>query len=81
MSRDSVGLLRSAIVQWNSGNVELTLDLLDPEIEVHSPFSSLAGAPYRGIAGQGQWLADIWDQFEKWTLDIEEIRPLERRSS
>jgi ketosteroid isomerase-like protein len=71
---EHVQLLERMIELWNSGAD--ALELLDPEIEVHTPFSSLTGKPYRGIAGYREWRADIADQFERWEMHIEEIRAL-----
>jgi ketosteroid isomerase-like protein len=75
MSATNVEVVR--VVEFsNVGDVEPTLDLLDPEIEVHTPFSSVAGEPYRGISGYRQWRADIADQFETWETSINEIHTL-----
>jgi ketosteroid isomerase-like protein len=69
-----VQLLERMIELWNAG--EDALELLDPEIEVLTPFSSVTGEPYRGIEGYHEWRADIADQFERWEMHIEEIRAL-----
>jgi ketosteroid isomerase-like protein len=69
-------MLRRFIDRWNDGDADLALDMLDPEFELHSPFSSLAGEPYRGARGYREWRADITDQFEKWEVNIDEIRTL-----
>jgi hypothetical protein len=50
---------------------------LTPKSEIHTPFSSLAGEPCRGVAGYRQWRTDITDQFETWQLNIDEARTLE----
>jgi hypothetical protein len=67
-----VQLLERMIELWNAS--EDALELLDPEIEVLTPFSSVTGEPYRGIAGYREWRAEIADQFERWEMHIEEIR-------
>jgi ketosteroid isomerase-like protein len=71
---EHVQLLERMIELWNSGAEDL--ELLDPEIEIRTPFSSVTGEPYRGIAGYRQWRADIADQFERWEMHFEEIRAL-----
>ena len=67
-------LLRSVVELWNADDDDL--DLLDPEIELHTPFSLLAGEPYRGIAGYRQWRADVREQFEQWRMNINEFTAL-----
>jgi ketosteroid isomerase-like protein len=71
---EHVRLLEEMIEIWNSGAD--APELLDPEVEVLTPFSSLKGAPYRGIDGYRQWRADIAEQFERWEMRLEEIRAL-----
>jgi ketosteroid isomerase-like protein len=71
---EHVRLLEHIVELWNSGAD--ALELLDPEIEVRTPFSSVTGAPYRGIAGYREWRADIAEQFEHWEMHVEEIREL-----
>jgi ketosteroid isomerase-like protein len=46
------------------------------DVEIHTPFSALAGEPYRGVAGYLRWRADITDQFDRWELRLDEIRAL-----
>jgi ketosteroid isomerase-like protein len=69
-----VQLLERMVELWNSGAD--ALELLDPEIEVLTPFSSVTGVPYRGIAGYRAWRADIAEQFERWEMHLAEIREL-----
>src|SRR2546422_79861 len=71
MSPKNVEMLRRFIDRWNDGDAELALDVLDPEFELHSPFSSVAGEPYRGARGYREWIADITDQFEEWKMNID----------
>jgi ketosteroid isomerase-like protein len=73
MAQENVELLWRVVELWNARDLEPTLDLLDPEIELHTPFSSLTGEPYLGIAGYRQWRADVTEQFEEWHMNINEI--------
>jgi len=76
MAHEDIALLWRVIERWNAGDEDLTLAVLDPEIELQTPFSSLAGRPYRGIAGFREWRAEIREQFETWRLDVDEISRL-----
>jgi ketosteroid isomerase-like protein len=76
MAQTNAELLRRAVEFSNVGDVESALDVLDPELELHTPFSSVTGEPYRGIPGYRKWRAEITDQFEKWETNIDEIRAL-----
>jgi ketosteroid isomerase-like protein len=67
-------LLERLVELWNSGAD--APELLDPQIEVRTPFSSVTGKPYRGLAGYREWRADIAEQFESWEMHLEEVRAL-----
>jgi hypothetical protein len=76
MSQVNVAVLHRFIGLWNSGDAELAVDMLAPGFELHSPFSSVAGEPYRGADGYRRWQGEIVDQFEVWRIDPIEIRVL-----
>jgi len=61
---------------WNAGQrgSELVEDYCDPAIELRSPFSSVAGEPYRGYDGISKWARDVDDQFSEWRVDVAEAR-------
>lgn len=73
---DRTDLARSALELWNTGarGVEDFAPYCDPECELESPFSALAGEPYRGVAGLSTWLRDLDEQFSEWHIAIEEVR-------
>jgi ketosteroid isomerase-like protein len=72
---DHVRLLERLVELWNRGAEGL--EFVDPEIEVLTPFSSVTGEPYRGIAGYREWRADIADQFDRWEMHVEHVRALD----
>jgi ketosteroid isomerase-like protein len=76
VSGGNVDLLRHLVALWNEAKLEPPLDVIDPEIEVLTPFSTLTGEPYRGLSGYRQWRADITEQFERWEMNLSEIRDL-----
>ena len=65
MSQENVEIIRTLLALWNTGD-RPSQDLSDyfrPEIELDSPFASVAGEPYRGYSGIEQWMRDIDEQF------------------
>jgi ketosteroid isomerase-like protein len=70
----SDALLRQVAEAWNRGDRDLAVKLVDPEVELRSPLSSVAGEPYRGHEGFRRWIADIDDQFETWQVELAEVR-------
>lgn len=76
MSQESVGTVRALIAGWNAGDRDMTRlsKYLDPTIELESPFSSVVGEPYRGHAGIEQWMRDLDEQFDEWTIGVVQTR-------
>jgi ketosteroid isomerase-like protein len=63
---------------WNAGDRDFAVlpEYVDPAIELESPFSSVAGEPYRGYAGIEQWTRDIDEQFVQWSISPDDIREI-----
>jgi ketosteroid isomerase-like protein len=74
MSGENVEIIRSLIEQWNAGDRTVPADLLDPEFELETPFSSVSGTPYRRHAGIGDWLRELDEQFSEWQNRPDNIR-------
>jgi hypothetical protein len=75
---DRVAVVRALVERWNSGerDVAPVAELCDPAIELESPFSSVAGEPYRGLEGLERWRRDVEEQFSEWSISPEEVRDL-----
>ena len=71
MSHENVKLMRRTFERWNAGERKVDSDIADPEIVVHS---AMTNATYHGYAGLRQWFAEIDNQFEDWSLSIDEFR-------
>ena len=67
---DGEEVIREVWGRWNAGVREYDVELLDPEIEIHS---ALTGQVFEGEDGITHWIAEIDDQFEAWNLSIDEI--------
>jgi len=76
MSQENVEVVRTLIEQWNAGDCDLerSAEYVDPEIELESPLSSLAGEPYRGYPGIERWMRDLDEQFVEWAINVDEVR-------
>jgi ketosteroid isomerase-like protein len=74
MSRANLEAIRSLIEQWNAGDRTMPAELLDPEFEFETPFSSVSGTPYRGHAGIEEWLRELDEQFSEWQNRPDSIR-------
>ena len=75
MSPQNVALVRSIYEGW-ARNDPQTLDLLDPAIEVHpDPRSAWPGIEpkYEGHEGVGRYLASIYDAFDDYRAEAEDI--------
>ena len=79
MVSENVAILRALIDHWNAGDRDLTTiaAYFDPTIELESPFSSIAGEPYRGHAGMEQWARDVDEQFAEWSISLTDLREAE----
>jgi ketosteroid isomerase-like protein len=74
MSQENLEAIRSLIEHFNAGGRTAPVELLDPDFELETPFSSVSGAPYRGHAGIGQWLRELDEQFSEWQNRVDDIR-------
>jgi hypothetical protein len=61
------------IERWNKGERESILEVVDPDTELHSRLGELRGAPYVGLDGFREWIADIEEQFSAFQLKIDEL--------
>lgn len=76
MADDHAATLHRIVELWAEGRPEDAGPMIDPELEIHTPFSRLAGEPYRGLDGYRRWLADIAEQFDAWVFRFDELRPV-----
>jgi ketosteroid isomerase-like protein len=74
MSQENVEIIRSLIEHFNAGDRTVPAELLDPDFELETPFSSVSGTQYRGHAGIGEWLRELDEQFSRWQNRLDNIR-------
>ena len=65
---DHVEIAKQMFIWWNVGDREIEWEMIDPDIELHTPLSSTQGVPYRGEEGLRRWIAEIDDQFDEWYM-------------
>jgi ketosteroid isomerase-like protein len=76
MAHPNVELARALTELWNEGERDVPEDYLDPSVVLESPFSAVAGEPYRGHDGITRWAREIDEHFAQWHIDLEDVRPV-----
>jgi ketosteroid isomerase-like protein len=67
--------IKRALERWSAGDRTPLLDDIHPEIEIHTLIASaFKGEPYRGYDGAREWLAGLDESFERWDVEVDEIR-------
>jgi hypothetical protein len=77
--QENVALVRTTIEAYNSGEVQLIVHQVHPEIEVYTGPSLINEGTYWGPDGLLQWLEqwnEAWDEFQ---LSIEKLEPIGER--
>lgn len=74
MAGDNIALIRRAFEDWNRGVREIREDEVDPEMELHS---RMLGRVLKGSDGLRAWFLEIDEQFDRWEIEIEELRELD----
>ena len=77
MSEDPrVELVWQGFRSWEAGDVEATLALYDPEIEVYAPPEVVNSGTYHGHEGFMSWAQEwleAWESFEQHLVEVEVI--------
>ncbi len=71
---DRVELIRGGFESWESGDVEATLALYDPEIEVYAPPEIGNAGTYHGTDGFLEWTRawlEAWETFQQELVAVE----------
>lgn len=69
---------RAVIDSWNSGQRASDYPFLHPDFEL---YSSLTDAVFRGPEGLWAWYREIEEQFDRWTIEVDDgVEVLGRRS-
>jgi ketosteroid isomerase-like protein len=71
MSQENVELVRRTFDRWNAGEREVDPEIVHPDMVVHS---AMTKATYQGYEGVRRWIAEIDEQFDDWSLAIDQYR-------
>jgi ketosteroid isomerase-like protein len=72
MSQENVEAVRRSTDAFNADDIEGVIAECDPEIELHSRFTEMAGV-YRGYVGLRMWQRDLHDAWEYLRLELERV--------
>jgi ketosteroid isomerase-like protein len=82
MSEKNVEAFKRGIAAWNHGDIDATLEVDDPEVEVHAVAPAMLGGEstiYRGHEGFRELFRDVHEAFVEHRIEISEIRDLGER--
>jgi ketosteroid isomerase-like protein len=74
--QERLELVRRGFAAYESGDVEATLEMLDPGIVVHASREFLNSGTFHGHEGFLRWIGqwnDAWESFEQEVLDLEPV--------
>ena len=71
MSRENVELAQSVFNRWNAGERTFPDEEIHPDVVIRS---RILGKAVRGRAGVRRYLREIDEQFDEWTMAIEDWR-------
>jgi ketosteroid isomerase-like protein len=64
MAEQNVDVLRRAVAAYNARDIDAFIEHFHPGIELHSAFSAVGGADYRGHEGLRQFFQDFEEMWE-----------------
>jgi ketosteroid isomerase-like protein len=71
VSRENVEFAQSVFDRWNAGERQFRDEEIHPDVVV---VSRILGTAVRGRAGVRRYLREIDEQFDEWTMEIEDWR-------
>jgi ketosteroid isomerase-like protein len=71
MSRENLEFAQSVFDRWNAGERTFPDEEIDPDVVI---ISRLLGEAVRGRAGVRRYLREIDEQFDEWTMAIDDWR-------
>jgi ketosteroid isomerase-like protein len=73
---DNVRLARRLFDRWNSGKHDVDPEIVDSEVELHTPLSPTS-APYQGHEGIRERVTEVDGRFEELRFEIDQLRELD----
>jgi ketosteroid isomerase-like protein len=66
-------LISETFKRWSEGERRFDPELMHPDMEILSVAGLLTGRAYRGREGLEQWIRDINESFDEWTIQADEF--------
>jgi ketosteroid isomerase-like protein len=82
MSEENVEAFKRGVAAWNRGDIDATLEVLDPDVQWRPGAERLLGgdtAVYRGRHGTREFLQNLDETIAELRIEISEIRDLGER--
>src|SRR5262245_957072 len=76
MSEENVEVVRSFYRAWARNELPGPVELSDPEIEYVNPIRAVEPGTRRGRAAFGRAVERVFEGWERWEIEIEELRPV-----
>jgi uncharacterized protein len=72
-AEERIELVRRGFEAWNAGDVETTLELLDPEVEIYTAEGIVNSGTYKGHDGFMRWAQQWFEAWEEFHNELEEV--------
>jgi ketosteroid isomerase-like protein len=76
MSEENVEIVRSFYRAWARNDLPGPVELMDPEIEYVNPIRAVEPGTRRGRAAFGGAVEKVFDGWERWEIELEQLRPV-----
>ena len=76
MSEENVEIVRSFYRAWARNDLPGPVELIDPEIEYVNPVRAVEPGTRRGRAAFGRAVEKVFDGWERWEIELEQLRPV-----
>ncbi len=73
---DNEELTWKIVEDWNEGDRDALLELIDDDTELHSRLGELRGRPYVGPEGFREWISDVDEQFSAFHINVDDLDEL-----
>jgi hypothetical protein len=71
-----VEIVRSFYRAWARNDLPGPVELIDPEIEYVNPVRAVEPGTRRGRAAFGRAVEKVFDGWERWEIELEQLRPV-----
>jgi ketosteroid isomerase-like protein len=76
MSEENVEIVRRFYRAWARNDLPGPMELMDPEIEYVNPTRAVEPGTRRGRAAFGRAVEKVFKGWERWEIELEQLRPV-----